>query len=86
MRLYLVRSIDRSRSLSGTDELIYTDRARNEVREISHLHVYRDNALTGDLSGELQQIQLNSLHLIGKEFFLLTSKTLGCETIGWRPV
>ena len=87
MRQHLkVRAIDRSRSLSGTNELTYTDGTGNEVRGTSLLHVYRNDALTGDLLGELRQIRLNGLHLRGKEFSLLSSKNPGCETIGWKPV
>jgi hypothetical protein len=81
-----VRAIDRSRSLTGTGELTYTDGAGNEVRGTSLLHVYKNDALAGDFRGELQQIQLDGLHLRGKEFSLLSSKNPGCETIGWRPV
>lgn len=75
-----------SRNMSGTDEFIYRGGAGNEVRGISLLRVYRKDALTGDLLGELRQIQLNGLHPRGKEFSLLSSKNPGCETIGWRPV
>ena len=87
MRHHLkVRAIGMSRSLSCTDEFIYRDGAGNEVRGISLLHVYRNDALTGDLLRELRQIRLNGLHLRGKEFSLLSSRNPGCETIGWIPV
>ena len=81
-----VRAIDKNRSLTGTDELTYTDGAGNEVRGTSLLHAYRNNALKGDLSVELRQIRLNGLHLRGKEVSLLSSRSLGCETVGWMPV
>ena len=70
MRHHLkVGAIDMSRSLSCTDEFIYRDGAGNEVRGISLLHVYRNDALTGDLLRELRQIRLNGLHELAKEHF-----------------
>ena len=87
MRQHLkVRTIDRCKSLSGTDEITYTDGAGNEVRGTSLLHVYRNDAIAEDPLGELRQIRLNGLRLRGKESSLFSSKNPGCETIGWMPV
>jgi hypothetical protein len=85
MRQHLlkVRALDRSRSLGCTDGCIYGDGAGNEARGISLLHVYRNDALTGDLLRESRQILLSGIHLRGKEFSLLSSKNRRCESIGW---
>ncbi len=87
MRHHLkIRTTDRSRSLSTSDEFTYTDEAGNEVRGTSLLHIYKNDALAPDVSWEFRQIRLDGLRLRGKEFSLLSSKNSGCETIGWRPV